>query len=410
MNFKGKLKQIKTVLLTKETAERNKPETKLPRPAHDGPLNLILFIGHHKVGSTSLQDFLARNSVALAREGILYPFVETEGLAYVAAQASDHPKIKSALPINIREPHNALAFKMMAESNGREIPDYHENLPSTKQMFLAIQNQIRFSSPHTVILAAEVFANFNATDPKLIKKLVAQFPDTNVTIFATLRRIDEYIASWHGQRLKFGHKLPRLSENGVKSYAKSIHFDYRLMLEGWVSALPEANVILRNYTDVIRNGGSVNDFFQQNGIELPANVEPERRVNDSFHRATYEIARRANLELAPDTASVLRKALRKAPAKLGLPASNKIDLFGQKNRKELASAFSSIDAYLASIARKEFFFPDLKDIQEPLEFEEDKFTPEILNFLCELEPICSDPDLKGFVERLKQEFAPTASS
>ena len=44
-------------------------------------MDLILFMGHHKVGSSALQMFLARNWLPLARAGILYPAVEPQGMA-----------------------------------------------------------------------------------------------------------------------------------------------------------------------------------------------------------------------------------------------------------------------------------------------------------------------------------------
>lgn len=383
--------------ITQETmqATPSKPE---------GPLNLIIFIGHHKVGSTSLQDFLARNHVALAREGILYPFVETEGLSYAASLASGHAGIEGNLPINIREPHNALAFKMMAEATKREVPSYHENLPSKRQMLVAIKNQIRFSEPHTVILAAEVFANFNATEPRLIKNLLSQFPKANVTLVATLRRIDEYIASWHGQRLKFGHELPRLSADGLKAYRNSIHFDYKLMLEGWVTAAPNAKLILRDYADVMKNGGSVSDFFSQTGLQIPQNIEPERRVNDSLHRATYEIARRGNLELNPSKAKALRKVLRKVPTELDLPPSNEIELFGPERRKQIAHDFLDIDRYLGRLTNKAEFFPDPSAVLTVLQFDEIECNQQVLNYLINNDEICPIPEIQEFLNYTKSNF------
>ncbi|MDE4201456.1 hypothetical protein [Phaeobacter gallaeciensis] len=334
-------------------------------PIGQAPLKVILFIGHHKVGSTSLQDYLSRNAAALSRAGILYPYVDFEGMAYMAATAAGHAQPEGSLPINVREPHNALAFRMLATQKNGTVPAYHKRLPALPQMLHAIRQQIRFSQPHTVILAAEVFANFNAVSPELIDQLVEHFPGAEFTVVATLRRIDAYLASWHGQRLKFGHKLKPLREDGVDSYGMGIHFNYRLMIEGWLKALPEARVILRNYADVRANGGSVNDFITQTGLELPKGLAPERRENDSIHRGIYEIIRRANVELPQPQAAELRHSLRTLAPKLNLPPSHSVELFGAENRARMLERFRPIDTWLGEVMGQEGFFDDLEAVLEP---------------------------------------------
>lgn len=333
-------------------------------PTGQAPLKVILFIGHHKVGSTSLQDYLSRNAAALSRAGVLYPYVDFEGMAHMAATAAGHAQPEGSLPINVREPHNALAFRMLATQKNGGVPAYHKRLPALPQMLHAIRQQIHFSEPHTVILAAEVFANFNAASPKLIEQLTEQFPGAEFTVVATLRRIDAYLASWHGQRLKFGHKLNPLRTDGVDGYFKGIHFNYRLMVEGWLKALPEACVILRNYADVRANGGSVNDFISQTGLQLPKGLAPERRENDSIHRGIYEIIRRANVELPQPQAAELRRSLRDLAPKLDLPLSHSVELFGADNRARMLEQFRPIDAWLGDVMGREGFFDDLEAVLE----------------------------------------------
>lgn len=325
------------------------------------PLKVILFIGHHKVGSTSLQDYLSRNAAALSRAGILYPYVDFEGMAHQAAAATGQVPTLGSLPINVREPHNALAFRMLADHKKGKVPPYHKRLPSLPQMVHAIQQQIRFSEPHTVILAAEVFANFSASGTELIERLAGWFPGAEFTLVATLRRIDEYLASWHGQRLKFGHKLAPLRADGLDGYFKGIHFNYRLMMESWLKTLPQAQVILRDYAEVRTGGGSVADFIAQTGLDLPEGLAPERRENDSFHRAFYEIARRGNQELGPARAGALRSALRQdLPGRLRLPDSNSIELFGADNRARMLERFRPIDTWLGEVSGRDGgFFADL---------------------------------------------------
>ncbi|MCB4457219.1 hypothetical protein [Leisingera sp. McT4-56] len=406
------MKKIRRLLrpFAARAAKQAAPET--PReaaPAPSRPLQVILFIGHHKVGSTSLQDYLSRNAAALSRAGILYPYVDFEGMAHLAATAAGRGQPEGSLPINVREPHNALAFRMLAGHSNGKVPSYHKRLPVLPQMVHAIQQQIRFAEPHTVILAAEVFANFNAAGPELIQKLAGWFPEAEFTLVATLRRIDEYVASWHGQRLKFGHQLAPLRADGLDGYFGGIHFDYRLMLEGWLKTLPEARVILRDYAEVRAGGGSVADFIAQTGLQLPEGLAPERRENDSFHRAVYEIARLGNHRLEDRKAAELRRALRALTPELELPPSRDIELFGADNRQRMLERFRPIDDWLGGICGRSGFFADLEQALEVQPLAEEEAFGTALAQVCGRLPEGLGQEAADFVKALQAEQGKTGS-
>lgn len=363
-------------------------------------MKVVLFIGHHKVGSTSLQDFLSRNAVALARAGILYPSVDSEGMALMLATAVSGHVPDGVLPINAREPHNALAFKMLASKGKGKVPPYHKGLPAVSQMTRAIRKQVSFLNPHTVILAAEVFANFAPASPTLISDLGAIFPNADFTVLATLRRIDTYLASWHGQRLKFGHKPPPLRDTGMQGYFGNIHFDYRLMLEGWVKAMPKAQIILRDYSAVRAAGGSIADFVAQTGLDMPPDLLPEQRVNESIHRAMYEIARQGNKALRPAQAGRLRQFLHWVTPELNLPPSGDIELFGPENRQIMAERFAPIHDYLSEITGTEPFFTDQPAVGKTLPVPEMDAFGQALNGVCRHQGEMEDPDIRDFLTTL----------
>ena len=392
---------------TPDPVQQETPQTDAQMGAHAGraPLKVILFIGHHKVGSTSLQDYLSRNATALSRVGILYPYVDFEGMAHFAAMANGQLQPEGSLPINVREPHNALAFRMLADHRSGSVPAYHKRLPALGQMAHAIKQQVRFCDPHTVILAAEVFANFNAASPTLIERLAGYFPGAEFTVVATLRRIDEYLASWHGQRLKFGHQLEPLRTTGIDGYLKGIHFDYRLMVEGWMKALPQAQVILRDYADVRKNGGSVNDFITQTGLQMPDGLAPERRENDSIHRGIYEISRRANAALPAREAGQLRNSLRQMTARLDLPSSHDIELFGADNRARLQDQFQPIDSWLGEVVGRSGFFADLAQISATDARAEMEVYPEAVERICSISGWWETPAEIDFMKTLQADAA-----
>lgn len=316
-------------------------------------MKLILFVGHHKVGSSALQRWLARNAIGLLERGILYPAVEPEGLSTLLAMAMAGGTLPRDLPVNLREAHNALAFSMIADRRGTQVPDLHQGLPPTADMLRAIQRQIEVFEPHTTILAAEVFANFGPAPP-LITQLLDAFPGAEITLVATLRRIDDYLASWHGQRLRFGHVLRPLPE-ALDGYSKGIHFDYRKMLESWIHALPEARLVLRPYDKVIAAGGSVRDFIARTDLDVPPGADLDIHVNRGLHRGLLELSRRGNAELEPDAARALLHALLRLGPELGLPKSSDVEVWGAAARADLAARFAPIHTWLSELVGAPFF-------------------------------------------------------
>ncbi|WP_158971834.1 hypothetical protein [Chachezhania sediminis] len=340
-------------------------------------MQLILFIGHHKVGSTALQDFLSRNAIALLRAGILYPAVDAQGQALLLARAlhGETPAIggegdSGALPINLREAHNALAFRMLADAAGKpgKVPAFHPGLPGSGQMFRAIRMQAEYLKPRAVILCSEVFANFGhaaeVSGTDLIGRIARLFPEAEVTVLATLRRIDEYLASWHGQRLRFGDRMLSLSGGAAERYFGNIHFDYRGMVEPWTQTFAHADLRLKTYDEVLASGGSVEDFRAEleriTGAPLPAGLTAPDRTNESLHRGLIDIARRGNVLLQDEAAPALRGYLADRADALGLPPSREVELFGAGLRDRLVDRFEPIDAWLGGLVGRPGFFPDLQ--------------------------------------------------
>lgn len=331
-------------------------------------MKLCLFIGHHKVGSSALQTYLGRNAVALLRHDVLYPAVEGQGLATLLAMALNSPggngpdwPAELAQPINLREAHNALAFAMMAEHRGTAVNPLHQGLPPVKSMLKIVERQIEVLDPQVTILAAEVFSNFGGLSPKLIRKLYRTFPDADLTLTATFRRVDDYLASWHGQRLRFGDRMFALP-GALSRYTKTIHFNYRTLLSPWIKARPEAALRIRNYDDVVAAGGSVQDFLT--GFDLPAPEDPAAmpRVNESLHRAFFEIMRQANKALEKADAQEMFGALMALAGEADLPPNRDVELFGAKAREAMARDFAPIHDWLGKTTGQDAFFPDAEKI------------------------------------------------
>ncbi|WP_460272894.1 hypothetical protein [Celeribacter sp. ULVN23_4] len=371
-------------------------------------MKLILFIGHHKVGSTSLQAALARDCRALLRRGVLYPAVESAGLAMLAGFASGRIGLRARLsypiPLNYREGHNALAFRMWSPKG---VPEFHQPLPDKAEMFRTITAQIDAFRPHTVILAAEVFSNFGAKGTGLIRELLSALPrfDT-VHVIATLRPVDDYLVSWYGQRLKFGTILKPLSATVPRHYLKGVHFNYRLMLEPWREVLPEARFTIQTYAEVLAQGGSVRNFFKQTGLRAPLRLG--QKINKSVHPALIEFIRRANITLSPPDARQFRDIAAGPDLAAGLTPRDEIEMFGPLARANMLRLFEPQQDWLSKITGRDAFFPDVHRLGQCRTVPEHDTWAEVRRRLLSLPAIRDHPGLSTFAKdiALSPHFTP----
>jgi len=300
----------------------------------------------------------------MLRAGILYPSVESQGMArnlLVALSGQDIPTIGEGL--NIIEPHNALALKLKTEEDRHGVPPYYPNLPSGFQMLEMLDKQISALDPGSVILCSEVFALLGLTEKReSIKRLARRFAHHEVTIYCNLRRPDEYISSWHRQRLKFGAKLAKLSEGALDEYLNGAHFQQAKLIEGWVTDhFPDAKLVIRNFDDVKAAGGSVKDFIASSGIAFPEHVNIPKDQNPSVPSAFAEIGRRALHELPRETASQIVGWLSSAGARVAHHSDKQVEVFGPENREILLSRFRPVAEKLNEMTGRHPFYPNFED-------------------------------------------------
>lgn len=383
---------------------------------NDDTMKAIIYFGHHKVGSTALQSFLFHNQRLLMQQGVLYPDVESEGLIHAIAQflgASELSEPQAArlsaaalsqpLSMNAREPHNALAFQMLAQATDGTVPNWHKGLPGVPQMLRALRLQARLLQPEAVLLCSEVMSNFGPRHPQLIDRVRDIYPEADHALYCVLRRPDEYLISWHAQRLRFGEKLLALSAGAALNYTGSIHFDYRKAVEPWLERFSEAPWHLRNYADVLQTGGSVEDFFATNGLTIPAAAVPAGRANESLPRAAMEIARRANHDLAPDDAGALRHYLLTCGDHIKPVPNKQVEMFGAPLRAELLRKFAPIHDWLSEQVDQAAFFPDLEDMARCCPVPEAEATADFLSQIPL--PALPNETLRDYIRALKQERA-----
>lgn len=324
-------------------------------------MKVIIFIGHFKTGSSSIQSFLSSNFYRLLQAGILYPSVESRGVSRnmkAILDGEDAPTTGAGL--NVIEPHNALALRLKNEEDGHGVPPYYPHLPSGFQMMEIIDNQIAALQPDTVILCSEVFALLGLTEGRRsVRRLARRLSGHEVTIYCNLRRPDDYLSSWHRQRLKFGAKLGRLSGPAFDEYLGSAHFEQDKLVEGWLKGgFPEARLVLRNFDDVKAAGGSIVDFVNRSGADFPPDLFIPKDQNPSVPSAFAEIGRLAIHELPSADSKKVINWLTTARRRVDCPADDQIEDFGAKNRDIMSKRFLPIADSLTRMNGGKHFYKD----------------------------------------------------
>lgn len=328
-------------------------------------MKLVMFIGHFKTGSTSIQHFLASNWFKLIEQGVLYPSVENGALARnMRLLLNRADEDLHGQNLNVIEPHNALALKLKTEEDGHGVPPYYPKLPAAFQMFEAIEQQIAALQPHTTVLCSEVFALLGMTkDRQSVSRLNARLGQHDSTIYCSLRRPDDYLSSWHRQRLKFGVKQKPLRAGGMDDYLETAHFQQARMVRGWIDdGFQDAELVLRNFDDVLKNQGSVHDFMSETGIAIPRNaVMPDLR-NPSVPSAFAEIGRLALIELPRQMGRNIVEWLISMRKLVPHASDRDVEVFGPAVRDKLVKNFEPVARELRSMSGGRDFYPDLSDL------------------------------------------------
>ena len=179
---------------------------------------ILIHIGTPKTGTTSLQDFLARNQAEILQQGVRYI---TAGRDSKAGREAHHPLARA-----IRGLGNA-------------------------EIWNGIRQELSLSSSSINLLSSEGFWN---CDPAMIKAELPASDEVKIALY--LRRQDRYLQSLYKQEVV---------EGGVKDFASwknNMHrrAHYLATVEQWAKAFGEKAIILRAYEDADGTIDIVADF------------------------------------------------------------------------------------------------------------------------------------------------------
>ncbi len=197
---------------------------------------LLLHIGTHKTGTTTLQSLLAKNRDRLADRGICYP-------------VTDRP------PFPNPHKHNNL---------WRALDAGPDAFAAEKAVLL---REFYASGAETLVMSEE---HLSCHRLKALAQMRAFADDFDVEVICFLRRQDYFIESWWSQRCKSGREGLHIDAFTMSDWVRS-RTDYLKLLDFWAGF---ARVTAIGFEQACQTG-LVDHFNAATGLDLPP--APRRR-------------------------------------------------------------------------------------------------------------------------------------
>ena len=173
---------------------------------------LVLHIGMHKTGSTSIQRFFSRNRLALSLAGIVYPLS-------VGADGRRQSK------------HNAI-FTAISHEADHGAP--HPVLGPSAELVEATARRIEASGARVAVMSAEGFSGERPVFARALAPLGRRF---DVTVVVFLRQPDDWLESFHRQMIMSREvREARPIAEFLAAPETRAHLDYFTILDWWAEA------------------------------------------------------------------------------------------------------------------------------------------------------------------------------
>lgn len=217
---------------------------------------IVIHIGTHKTGTTSIQRALYLGRDKLAAAGLLYP-------------STDHDR---GLRNKLRKHGHlsAVAREGKPEACARE-----------RKLLL---DEFEASGAHTMVISEEGLSSPNPQSVEFFRPLAQQY---DITAVCYLRRQDLFIESFFNQVVKRGEMGENRSiVDFINDPVSRMRLDYHAMLMRW-RAMP-AQVVALDFAGEVKKGGLVASFLQAAGLpalglsEEVANASPDMRLVQIF--------------------------------------------------------------------------------------------------------------------------------
>jgi len=216
-----------------------------------------LHIGTTKTGTKSLQGFLQKNRVVLAKKGILYPITFGEinqvKLAYYVWDFDKLDYLKGKL--RILDPkliRAGLISKELAE-------DFHKEISSS------FQKEIQNTNCTKLLISTEALASLSSVkEIQSLKKFLDDFVN-EYTIIVYLRSQPERATSDLTTRCVLGTKTESffIERKFTTFFPKNFfkRFNYEKLLENWANVFGEENIVPKIFSRKMLLDGDIKKDF-----------------------------------------------------------------------------------------------------------------------------------------------------
>lgn len=241
---------------------------------------LILHIGMHKTGTSSVQRYFSRNRAVLRRMGVCYP--NSIGVA------------------GEKQPKQAALFDAISHEADFGVP--HPDLGSSKRLVDRLAMEIEEAPGGLGIVSAEGLSGERPVFSAALAELADRF-ETTVVVF--VRRQDHWVESFYKQMvLSREVREARGFHDFVEAASTKRHMDYAQIIAWWRDVFKDVRVIgfhaagparpLRRLMDIAGLGRSFRWLPFANAYENPSHgaeaVEMVRRCNEEGLNAPRDAA------------------------------------------------------------------------------------------------------------------------
>ena len=234
---------------------------------------LYLHIGHYKTGTTALQSFLTINDKALLRQGLDYL---SSGRHY--------------------DKHSTLAFAIYRAAGVTELMHGFAQPRKPIDVWNTMFDAVRASRSPNVMISSEEFIRLGA-HPKAVR-ILHDIIDTvraefSFRVVVYLRAPQSHLRSWYNQLVKMNQMPVPDFNTAVCHTMEPVHYDYALALRPWVDIFGADAVVVRPYTEALRNGTALfDDFLSILGLSGAGQLkQPGHDLNPRLDDKTLDITR-----------------------------------------------------------------------------------------------------------------------
>lgn len=277
---------------------------------------LIIHIGTHKTGTTSIQHFFAGNREAnFTKYSIYYPRTDRDP-----------------------EPHRPRHYFLTASviQHVVRVADC-PGVPSPAALVRELTEEIKESGAQQAFVSEE---SLSLPFPQIASAYseFAEYFDVKVLVF--LRRQDLFVEALHNQFIRDRGERRTLSDfvAGPRTQAR---MDYRQVLRAWESAFGRDAIIVIPFEKSVRNHGLLNTVFGALGIPAEQPL-PDPAFNVSPGREAAELLRWLNSTRARKRNEAVMRVLEE----LGLGGGT-TRVLGKEQRQKLLAGYADGNAEIA---------------------------------------------------------------